>query len=86
MAYHIIVSVFEFKANLSRFLRALKRGDCDAIMVQRYGRDIALMVSCDHDKPALDPQTKDDIAMRARARWIKSSRFSRRTGPVQHDV
>ena len=79
MSYQISVSVYELKANLSKFLRALHRGDADAVVINRYGRPSALMISFHHGKPALEPQTKDDIAMRSRARFVNNGAESRRT-------
>lgn len=78
MSYYINVSVYELKANLSKYLRALHRGDCDGLVIQRYGRNNAMVTSFNRDKPALPPQTKEDLAMRARAYWRDIGAVSRR--------
>ena len=80
MAYYITVSTYELKANLSKYLRALHRGDCDALVIKRYGRECAFIHSFRHNKPAVAPQTKEDIAMRWRAQWRDTGVISRR-GP-----
>ena len=79
MPYVIKVSIFELKTNLSKFIRALSRGDTDRVVVERYGRMVAMMSPVrNEDKPALEPQTKDDIAMRRRAEFYDTKAPCRR--------
>ena len=70
MAWYLATTVYELKGSLSRYLRALMRGDADCIIIKRYNRPVALMMpSTVVNKPALDPQTQEDRIMRARTYW-----------------
>ncbi len=79
MGYQITVPIYEMKTNLSRYIRALSRGDCDIVIIKRHGRGVAALISLvDTNKPAREPQCKEDIAMRSRARWVETGVRSRR--------
>ena len=79
MPYEITTSIFEMKTNLSKFIRALLRGDTDFVIGHRYGRPVAMRVALNgSDKPALEPQTKGDIAMRRRAEFRDTKGLCRR--------
>lgn len=72
MSWHIETTIYELKGNLSRFIRALSRGDVDCVLVRRYGRLAAMMVPLgNRNIPALPPETKEDLAMRRRSVWVE---------------
>lgn len=86
MPWDIDTTIYELKGNLSRFLRALSRGDADFVVVKRYNRTVALIIpTTNRDIPAFEPQTPEDRQMRARAVWrapLKDDSFSRRPPPI----
>lgn len=40
----LIVSTHDFKTNLSKYLRLLRKGEVEGIVVRRYRRHLAMMV------------------------------------------
>jgi antitoxin (DNA-binding transcriptional repressor) of toxin-antitoxin stability system len=68
MAFYIHASVYEVKANLSAFIRAINCGFTDYVVIERYGRKVARLLPLNwSEEPALTPQTKSDLAMWRRA-------------------
>lgn len=85
MPWYIDTTIYELKSSLSRFVRALSRGDTDCVVVKRYNRPVALIVPLDNrTKPALDPQIQEDLDMRGRSYWREGHEdsVSRRPPPV----
>ena len=39
----LVVSIHDFKMNIAKYLRALRRGDYCGIVLRRYGRRIAFV-------------------------------------------
>jgi antitoxin (DNA-binding transcriptional repressor) of toxin-antitoxin stability system len=85
MPWYLATTVYDLKGNLSRFLRALSRGDADCVVVKRYNRPVAFLTPVgDFHNMALDPQTPEDREMRARTYWKENKTegfISRRPPP-----
>ncbi len=80
MSYYYEVSTFELKTHLAKYLRALKRGYADDVIVMRYGRPAARLVQLPRcEDPALPPESEEDLRFYTRARYRDDGAFSRRT-------
>ena len=49
-----VVSVHDFKTHLSRYIRALRRGEAKGIVVRRYRRQLVMLVAINMPKDAAD--------------------------------
>ena len=85
MAWYIDTTIYELKGSLSRFIRAMSRGDVDYVNIRRYGRLVAFMVPMgNRDKPAKPPEKVEDIIMQKRSYWLDHTgekHISRRPPP-----
>lgn len=87
MSWDLYATVYELKGNLSQFLRALGRGDADCVVVTRYQRPVAIITPLgNRNKPALEPQTQADRAMRARSVWNGFVGAKTRRPPPSDDI
>ena len=82
MAWYLDAPIYDLKTNLTQYIRALNRGAADIVLVKRYGRQVAVLISSNREgMPALPPVTDADREMWRRARFVDNNAKTRRGRP-----
>lgn len=59
---HIYCNMHDFKTNLSRYLRELQSGRYKAVVLQRYGKEVAVLVANQIAQAKAAPPSLADMA------------------------